>query len=230
MRAVFSILIAGLVVFSTARAEDHVDLIKKGNAAFNEGDYKKALEYYHAAEPDLPESPELEYNLAGALAKDGAYEQAVDKFGKALNTGDMNLGAAAHYNLGNTYFWMDDYQNAIGSYEASLKINPNDMDAKFNLELARRMLKEQLKPQQQDQQDQQQQNQDQQEKEEQQQSQQDEDQQQEQQQQQPQPRDEKEISKEDAERILNALKDDELDVQKKIKHKARAKAYTGKDW
>jgi len=42
---------------------------------------------------------------------------------------------------------------------------------------------------------------------------------------------EQQISKEDAERILNALRDDERDIQEKLKRKVRAKGdYTGKDW
>jgi len=217
-----------------ALGEDHIDLVKKGNEAFENGDYKKALEYYHRAETDLPESPELDYNVAGALHKDGGYEQAVDKYTKALNTTDINLEVSAHYNLGNTYFRMEDYQNAIKSYENALSINPNDMDAKYNLELARKMLKDQMQPQQQDQQEQQQQEQeqDQQEQDQQQQQQQDDQQQdqQQQEQQQQQQEQQKEISKEDAERILNALRDDEQDIQKKIKRQRKAGNYTGKDW
>ena len=45
-----------------------------------------------------------------------------------------------------------------------------------------------------------------------------------------QPPDDKEMSREDAERILNALRDDEQDLQKKIKRKAKGSDYIGKDW
>ncbi|MFQ6008647.1 MAG: tetratricopeptide repeat protein [Candidatus Zixiibacteriota bacterium] len=235
-------LIAAIPSISIVHAEDHVSLVKKGNEAFANDDYKKALEYYHMAETDLPESPELNYNIAGALHKEGAYEQAVEKYNTALKTTDIGLEAATHYNLGNTYFRMGDYQNSIKSYENALNITPNDMDAKYNLELARKMLKEQIKPQQQPQQQQQQKQQEQQQQEQQQQNQQEQQQQQpqqenqqqqqqqEQQQQQSQPQEQKEMSKEDAERILNALRDDEQDIQKKIRREAKTGNYTGKDW
>ena len=39
----------------------------------------------------------------------------------------------------------------------------------------------------------------------------------------------KEMTKEDAERILNALKDED-EIQKKIKRQGKASGYTGKDW
>jgi len=112
MRRVFVSVFIVLFSFSLTYAEDYIDLVKKGNDAFNNKDYKKALEYYHYAETEIPESPELEYNMAGALTEDGGYEQAVDKYTKALNTSDLSLEAKTHYNLGNTYYWMKDYQNA----------------------------------------------------------------------------------------------------------------------
>ncbi len=238
MNKVLALLFALLLV-STVGAEDYIDLVKKGNEAYQQQDYKTALEYYHGAETELPESPELEYNMAGALHQQGGYEETVERYTRALNTTDVNLEAQSHYNLGNTHFRMGEYEEAITNYQNALEINPDDVDAKFNLELARKRLKEQIKPEQQQQQDQQQQEQekeqqqqqDQQQQNEQQQGQQQQDQQQQQEQQpEPQPSDDKEMSREDAERILNALRDDEQDLQKKITRQANAGDYIGKDW
>ncbi|MCK4606074.1 MAG: tetratricopeptide repeat protein [candidate division Zixibacteria bacterium] len=235
---IFKSVLAVMFVAASGFAEDYVDQVKNGNDAFRNGDYKTALECYHSAEVDLPESPELEYNMAGALYREGAYEEAVDKYGRAMNTTDIDLESAAHYNLGNTQFRIGDYQKAIERYQKALEINPGDVDAKYNLELARRKLKDQMKSQEQEQQQQQQkqqqdqqQQQQEQEQEEQDQQQQQQDQQEEQQEpQQPQPQDEKEMSQEDAERILNALRDDEQEIQEKIKRQRAVGDYTGKDW
>lgn len=83
------------------------------------------------------------------------------------------LASRAHYNLGNSHLSRADvdpataaeaYQQAIDAYKQSLRRDPNFDDAKFNLELAQKLLEE-LQQQQQDQpqnQDQQQQDQDQQ--------------------------------------------------------------------
>lgn len=244
--------IAGLIFLFAVQTvfADFIGTVKKGNEAFKKKDYKTALEEYRAAEADNPTSPELDYNLGTALANDGGYEEAIDKLQKALRTQDIQVEAAAHYNMGNTYFRMNNYQNAIKSYEEALKLNPNDLDAKFNLELSRKKLKEQLKPQQdqnqqnqQQQQDQQQQQQQQQQDEQNKQDQQKQDQQdqqqqsqdqqnkdQQQQQQQQQMGQQKQMSKEDAERLLNALKDDEQDIQKKLRRTVKGGEYTGKDW
>jgi len=240
-----------LLLFSFARAaDDYVDMVRKGNKAYFENNFDKALEQYRNAEIELPESAELNYNIAGSLFKQGKYEEAVELYTKALNSTEIDLEAASHYNLGNTYFRMEDYQNAIKSYENTLNINPNDLDAKYNLELSRKRLKEQIKPKQQDKQQQQQQQQEQEKKEQEQKDQQDQKQNEEEQNQQQQQQEQgggddkqkekekqqqqkqeqaKKMTKEDAKRILNALKD-EQDVQKKIRRQTARGNYSGKDW
>jgi len=232
----FLVWLSLLFVVGSVMAEDHIDAVEKGNRAYSEQDYKTALEQYHVAETDIPESPELEYNVAGAFYQQGKYEEALDKFTRSLNSTDIGLEAWGHYNIGNTHYRMGDYQNAILSFEEALNINPDDVDAKFNLELARKMLKEQMKPeeQEQDQQQQQQEQQQQQDQEQEQQEEQDQQQQDEQQdqqdQQQQRPQDVQEMSKEDAERILNALRDDEKDIQDKLRRHRVSGDYRGKDW
>ena len=44
------------------------------------------------------------------------------------------------------------------------------------------------------------------------------------------PQDVQEMSKEDAERILNALRDDEKDIQEKLRRHRVSGEYNGKDW
>lgn len=239
------VLILILFMVQTVLA-DFIGTVKKGNEAYQKKDYKAALEQYRAAEADNPTSPELDYNIGTALINDGAYEEAIDKLQKALRTQDISVEASAHYNMGNTYYRMNNYQNAIKEFEEALKLNPQDVDAKFNLELTRKKLKEQMKPQQdpnnqnksdstqQQQQQQDQQNKQDQKNQDQQQQQQDQSQQDQQkqkdQQQQGQTGQPKQMTKEDAERILNALKDDEQDIQKKIRRNVQAGEYSGRDW
>jgi Ca-activated chloride channel family protein len=239
---------AVMVVLTSATIRaDFISTANKGNEAYRKKDYKGALNMYHTAETDIPESPELKYNIAGAMHQEGNFQDAIKQYEGAIKTTDVNLEAQAQYNLGNTYFKMKDFQKAIGSYEESLKLNPKDMDAKFNLELTRKMLKDQIKPQnkqdqnknqqKQDQQKQDQQKQDQQKQDQQKQDQQNQDQQNQQnkqnkdkQQNQQNAQDQKKMSKEDAARILNALKDDEQQIQKKVRRVPGQGDYVGKDW
>jgi Ca-activated chloride channel homolog len=247
MRKMLFFLAAVVITGPSAVRADYISAIKEGNKAFEKKDYGKALDYYNQAAPDLPVSPELDYNIGGALHGTGDLDGAIKHYEAALKSPDINVEAQAHYNLGNTYYRKKDYQHAIESYQEALKLHPEDMDSKFNLELARKMLKEQMKPQQnqqgkdqdkqkqnqqnqpspQDQQDKQKQNQQDQQKDQDKQNQPD---QQKQQNQQNQPNQSKKMSKEDAARILNALRDDEQDLQKKVKREAGKGDYVGKDW
>jgi tetratricopeptide (TPR) repeat protein len=215
------------------------ELIKAGNAAFRQEQYSDALEQYQIAETEIPESPELDYNIAGVLHHQEKYEEALEKYNRSLNSQETSLHSRTKYNLGNTHYRMGDFAKAIENFQQALESNPDDLDAKFNLELARKMLKEQIKPeeqesdennQQQQEQQQQEQDQEQEQEQEQNQDQDQQDQQEPQDQQQQEQQEAKPISKEDAERILNALKDDEQDVQKKIKRQVSGGDYTGNDW
>lgn len=238
-RHVLAAWLAPVILAATVMAADVVDLVRTGNAAFKQRKYDQAIEQYQLAETERPESPELDYNIAGVLYNQQKYEEAIQRYTKALNSQDAGMSTRAHYNLGNTYYKMGDFQNAITSFQKALEADPTDLEAKFNLELARKMLKENIKPDSQSQDQQGQKKEDRQQQQQQDSTQQNQQQQQQQEQNaQDQPKDKQEqqqvqqkpISKEDAERILNALKDDEQDVQKKIKREVMGGEYNGNDW
>lgn len=65
--------------------------------------------------------------------KDNRFEESILLYNAILEK--QKVSAAVYYNLGNAYFKMNDIPNAILNYEKSLKIDPNDDDAKKNLEL-----------------------------------------------------------------------------------------------
>jgi Ca-activated chloride channel family protein len=244
-----------------AWADSFSSLNKKGNKAYKEGEelylkgnkneaseaYEQALKYYRDAEIEKPESPELSYNLANVMYQQEKYPDALEKYYKGLSTEKPKDQATTYYNMGNALYRSGKYPEAIQAYQKCLDITPDDEDAKYNIEFVRKKMKEMLdqekqrqqqqpQNQQQKQQSQQQeQNQAQQEeqkqgqKQEQQAQSQEEQKKQEEKQQQMQPK--QGMTKEDAERILNALKDDERDIQKKQKRVAQTSGRsTGKDW
>jgi len=220
--------------------------VNSANEQYHDGNYEQALGSYNDALLDDPLNEKILFNQADALFKMEKYQEARENYQKILATKDLDLAAKAHYNIGNTYFQENKLPESIDAYKRSLELNPDDFDAKYNLELARAKLKEQSDKQQQspDQQQQQQQKQDQQQSGEQDNKDQDDQQKQEQQQQQQQQAQEQEkkeqpqqdqqnkeeISKDEAERILSAIKEDEQDAQK---NKAPVKVQgrrAEKDW
>lgn len=212
---------------------------EEGNALFEKGEYEAALRRYLEAQQEARSRPELHFNAGDALYMQGKYAEALQEMGRATEGTHPDMSAAAHYNLGNALFRQEKFQEAVGAYKKSLELKPDDIDAKINLELALEKLdqdgqdeQDKNQDQNQDQQDQSQ-NQDQNQQDQQDQNQQDQggqdgqDQQKQQQGQQPDPR---EMTPEEAARILNAMKAREEESQKRRKLKLRGRRYDGNAW
>jgi len=132
-------------------APAHVDRskVKKGKEAFEAGRWDEALNYFQDALLDAPQDPRLHFNLGDALYKKQRYPEALQAFEKALNTRDPRLQQQVYYNMGNTYYFLNKYEEAINAYKKALELDPDDQDAKHNLELVRAKLKEMAQKQQQ---------------------------------------------------------------------------------
>jgi tetratricopeptide (TPR) repeat protein len=107
-----------------------------GNTLYEQGQYDSALAAYQAAQVVSPDSPEAYYNAASAYGQKGEYDKAIAALQQALKTTDVELKTRAYFNLGNIYFQMQRFDDAVESYQQALIFNPNDDDARHNLELA----------------------------------------------------------------------------------------------
>ena len=226
------------------------DYIRNGNRLYADSLFEKAeIEYRKALELN-PTSADAMYNLGNALFGQAVSSQEKgDEAYKQYSTAakyeaDKGKLAQIYHNLGTLLYSSQQYPQSVEAYKESLRNNPYDHETRYNLAKAMHMNKQQ----QQNQQDQQE-NQDQQQNQEQQQDQQQEQQQQEQQNQQNQEQQQQEqqeqdsqqqqtqqndeqISKENAEQILNALMQDEKDIQekqKKMMQQQQGKTFD-KDW
>jgi tetratricopeptide (TPR) repeat protein len=230
---IFSFLSLGELSAQSTRGiiNDGVELYDEQQFSDAEVNFKKGTELD-------PENFEAKFNLGDAYYKQQRYDEAIKSFQEAYtNAITEEQKAKIHYNVGNSLLKSQKLDESISSYKESLKINPNDQEAKYNLSYALNMKNNQ--DQQQDQQQQndknQDQNQDQQNKD-QNQDQQQQNQEQEQQDQESQQdntkqqQKEPQISKEEAERILNALEDNEKDLQKELRKIKGRRVKTEKDW
>jgi len=121
-------------------------LNNRGNQAFASQDYDRALRDYLIAQAALPERPEPGYNAANTHYRQGDLQAAEQRLLAAIQNAEDGLAQSAHYNLGNVYFKIGNYHQAVASYKEALRLDPNDMEAKHNLELALRRLQEEQQP------------------------------------------------------------------------------------
>jgi len=115
---------------------------RKGNKLYEKGQYDEALKVYKDAQLESPESPQLHYNIGNALYQKRKFKEAAQEYEKALRSDRPLLQEGAYYNLGNSAYRQGKLTDAIQYYEKTLQLKPDDMDAKYNLEFVRKKLKE----------------------------------------------------------------------------------------
>lgn len=200
------LLAAGLS--STARA-DVGGLMRKGNGLYARGKYDEALAAYQRAEVLEPDATAIHFNLGNALYRMGQYQEAASELELVMTEPNLRRRANAMYNIGNTVFKAGQLDGALQAYRAALVMNPDDRQAKENIEFC--LKKKEEMEQQPDSTGQQQQQQQQQE---------------EQQQQQQRP---DQMDREQAERVLQALEGKEKEEQKRA-HQPDRRRKVDKDW
>ena len=110
--------------------------VTDGNASLQKGKAEDALARYDQAAAALPADPAVHYDRGTALFALSRYDEAIAELMRATESKSPSLKASAFYNLGNSYFKAERYADAVAAYKRSLGMEPGDMRAKWNLELA----------------------------------------------------------------------------------------------
>ncbi|HHZ64029.1 MAG TPA: tetratricopeptide repeat protein, partial [Flavobacteriales bacterium] len=227
------------------------------NKQYEEGEYEKAGESYQKALSENSNSSQGTFNLGDAAYKQEKYEEAAAQFETfALRDDNKENVAKSYHNLGNSLMMSKEYAKSVEAYKNALRNNPSDAGTKYNLAYAQQKLAEQQKqkneekeekddkenkekdePQSEDDQKKEKEDQDQKDKKEddkkseseQNQNEKTKEEEQQEQEKQPQPN---QISQEDAKKLLDALKNEEQNVQNKLtKNKMKAtRINIEKDW
>ena len=233
-------------------AQQERKYIRAGNDYYNEAEsdslkkdsslYEKAYTYYRRANEKAPEMIIPDYNMGNALYKQGKYKEAIERYKTAMTkTKDKDTLSKIFHNMGNSYFKSKDFENSINAYKNALKNIPADKETKTNLMLAQQMLQKQKQQQKQQQKNNKDKNNKDQKKDKQNKPDQNQEkekeknkeQQDKQNQEQQTPKQQQaKISKEDAEKMLKALQDQERKIQqRKMKKKGQQQQPNiEKDW
>ena len=221
---ILSMLLLVGTVHGLAQNKTDRDYLRSGNKLYNDSLFIKAEVDYRKALEINPKSTDAMFNLANALLMQQKAQEAMEQYESVSKIEkDKEKLAQIYHNMGVILQSSKQLPQCIEAYKESLRNNPKDDETRYNLALAQK----QLKDQQQDQQEQQQEQ-----KEEQKDQNKDQQEQNQDQQQQPQQQQNKnEMSKENAQQLLNAVMQDEKNVQDKVKKQLQIQGKKlEKDW
>jgi Ca-activated chloride channel homolog len=140
------LILLGPLAFSAAPGLD----------AYQQGKFEDAYSQFQQTLKSHPQSPaddKLQFDSGAAAYKLKDYNKALESFSQALLTPDTGLQSKGHYNLGNTLYQhgeaeksddkkLSDWTNALDHYEQTLKLDPQNKDAKDNYDYVKRKIEE----------------------------------------------------------------------------------------
>jgi Ca-activated chloride channel family protein len=147
------------LIAPAALAETAAGSVREGNSLYLEGKYDQALKKYQAAQVESPADRRIMFNLGDAQYKLENHEEALSEYLRAVPGADEKISTQSHYNAGNALYRAGRLEDAIKQYLKALEIDPEDEDAKYNLEFVRREISRREEQQQQRQEQQKQQEQ-----------------------------------------------------------------------
>ena len=191
----------------TASAQTDRQYVRQGNKLYRGGDYPNAEVSYRKAVEKNARNPQAAFNLGNALMAQKKDSAAIEQFEHAakLETNPLRK-AQAYHNMGVICQTHRMYGEAIEAYKNALRLNPNDDETRYNLVLCKHQQQKQQQKQDQNKQNENQKNDD---KKDQQKNEENKQKKQEQ----PKPQ----MSKENAEQLLNAAIQNEKQTQDKMK-------------
>lgn len=204
-----ALLIITLLQSAFAFCQEDRTLVMKGNELYKRQQYDQAAEEYQKAANINSKNSKTLYNLGNALYKGKKNQEAQKVFDDAAKTAkDVNGKEKAVYNKGVTLTRLNKLKESIEAYKGALRLNPADEEARQNLQKALNELKKQQQQQQQNKQNQNQNKQ----------------------KQNDQPQNNSKLNQKQAEQMLNALRQEEKQLQKGLQKRNNTGGANIKDW
>ena len=138
---IFSIL---LLIGINSYSQNEKKELRNGNEKYKEGKFDKAEQHYKEAIKLKPNYFKGSYNLGASQYKLGKFKEAADQFELSTNhTTSKDTLAEILHNRGTSLIKEKKYEDAIKVLKTALKINPKDEDTRYNLAFAQKKLKQQ---------------------------------------------------------------------------------------
>jgi Ca-activated chloride channel family protein len=120
---------------------------------YKAGQYDQALKEYERLLQKKTDDPRLHFNAGAAAYRNQQFDEAAKQFNATLASPDLKLQGLAYYNEGNALYHLgerspdpkqrtESWEKAVQDYQSTMKLNPQDTDAKFNYEFVKKRLEE----------------------------------------------------------------------------------------
>lgn len=211
----YIVCIIGCMAYSLSYAQNDRDYIRRGNKLFHSKEYAKAEVQYRKSLEKNGNNTVAIYNLGNALLAQGKPKDAMKQYEKMVQMEKNKVRLAkAYHNMGVIFQSQKNYGEAIECYKNSLRRNPHDNETRYNLALCQRLRKN--NPQQNKNQEKKN------DKNKDKGNNKDKDSKQKDRQKQQQSNNQNQMSKDNAEQLLNAVMQDERNIQDKMKKMQRS--------
>jgi Ca-activated chloride channel family protein len=209
MKKIYTTIIFILTVLAADAQKENAE-IAKGNKAYKEQEYQKAVSAYKNALMVAPNNNIARFNLGNAIFRNSNPAEAEKVFDETIEGNhSRELTASAWYNKGVTLTNQKKLEESIKAYKQALRLNPNDTLARENLV---RALRELQKKQDQDKDQKKKQDQD-------------------KKQQKEKEKQQQKMNKQQVQQLLQALEEQEKKLQQKMNQtKIPAPSQPDKDW
>lgn len=121
---------------------------KEGKEFYDKKNYKEALNTFLQGQVENPEDIRLKYNVSNTQYKNKNYDEAIkgylDVANKSKEASLKPLKERAYYNTGNCFYRKEKLNESAEYYKKALELDPNDKDARHNLEIVLEKLKKQM--------------------------------------------------------------------------------------
>lgn len=124
--------------------QNSINTTWEANKQLSENNFKLAEADYRRAISKSPQNAAAPYNLGNAYYANESYSEAFSRFKQAGEVASSKIDKhEAYHNMGNVFMQHKEYQKAVETYKEALRNNPKDEETRYNLALAKELLKNQ---------------------------------------------------------------------------------------
>jgi Ca-activated chloride channel family protein len=138
-RRVLTVSAVLVLVAACGPADPFADELDAANQVFLR-DPAGAVVRYRDLQGRRPTAPEISIDLGNALAALGEHDRALVEYGRGLENAKGTTRAIGFYDRATSLFRLRRILDARAAYVEALRLDPNDRDAKFNVEVIDRIL------------------------------------------------------------------------------------------